>query len=236
VVTNSAGSTQPITVRPLIEVDPATDKRYVLFGTGKLLSDTDIANTSLQGLYSVADGKKGFGEFYTATGTTPNLPLPGTYTHPLRRADLNANTDLTSGIGSSPASPMGWYYDLGTVETESGTSYAQFNNVDAAAALGMVAFGVNASAGSVCSSAGSGRIYSLTIGTGLTNLVDDNGELMASTADLSGVVTELGYRNVGGTIRLAGGLGDGSTAQPPTDQSGGAGMKRLNWREIGNTR
>ena len=36
---------------------------------------------------------------------------------PFTRSKLNANSNLLTGIGASPAQPMGWYHDLGTDAT-----------------------------------------------------------------------------------------------------------------------
>ena len=55
-LTTSGGAPQPVTTRPLIEVDPFTKKRYVLIGTGRLLADSDLGSTHRHTFFALDDG------------------------------------------------------------------------------------------------------------------------------------------------------------------------------------
>ena len=47
---NTAG--QPVTTRPLIVIQPGTNKRFVTVGTGRLLGDTDLGSSQVQAYYT----------------------------------------------------------------------------------------------------------------------------------------------------------------------------------------
>ena len=81
----------------------------MLIGTGRLLADSDIANSQAQSVYAIIDGIRSFGGFLNSS------TLPSGVTFPIDRSVLNQNTDLLTGIGSAPANPMGWYVDLNVV-------------------------------------------------------------------------------------------------------------------------
>ncbi len=99
-LTDPGGNPQPVTTPPQIEVDlqNSTD-RWVFIGTGRLLDDTDLTDTT------IADQEQTFYAIRDGTTTTPN-PI----TAALSRADLVALTDKINGLSSKPA--KGWYDDL----------------------------------------------------------------------------------------------------------------------------
>ncbi len=99
--TDPGGIAQPVTTPPQIEVDLANSTdRWVFIGTGRLLDDTDITNTTIanqqQTLYAIRDG----------TTTTP-LPITAVLQP---RTDFDALTDKINGLTTKPA--KGWYDDL----------------------------------------------------------------------------------------------------------------------------
>lgn len=213
---------QPVTTRVLVEVDPVTKKRYVLVGTGRLLADSDISSSDTQSFYAIADGTEVFGDFYT-TAT-----LPSGYTFPLGRANLVNNTSLTAGIGSSPSSPMGWYYDL---DVDSATSIAARVNVTPTANAGIVAFAANLPNGQSCSPSGTGKVYATSFGDGKTALVNSDGAAVASTS-LNYVVTDIAIQRINGSLRLIAGNANGEVVRVPASLSGSGGTRRLNWRNV----
>ena len=99
-LTDPGGKAQPVTTPPQIEVDlsNSTD-RWVFVGTGRLLDDTDLTDTT------IANQEQTFYAFRDGTTTTPN-PI----TAPLTRADLDPLTDVINGLSSKPV--HGWYQDL----------------------------------------------------------------------------------------------------------------------------
>jgi type IV pilus assembly protein PilY1 len=219
------GNAQPVTTRPLVEVEPNSLVRYVLVGTGRLLADTDIASSAVQTFYAIVDGVSTSGGFYTSA------TLPTGVTFPITRSELNADTNLLVGIGSSPSSAMGWYVDL---PVSSGV--AQRVNVDPTANSGVVAFIGNLPNGSVCSPTGTGTLYALSLATGQTVLetTTSNGttSLIASSTPIFGILTDLSILRVNGTLRLYTGGSTGDVVVAPANLSTSSGIKQLNWRDV----
>jgi type IV pilus assembly protein PilY1 len=216
----TAGTPQPVTTRPLIEVDSSTSKRFVLIGTGRLLADSDVKSAAIQSIYSVYDGAVGFGLFKAASS----------YATPLARSDLVANTSVINGIGSSPSTSTGWYLDL---SADSSSPYiAERINVDPAAYDGSAFFGVNLPNGSICSPSGTGYVLGLNIATGKSVLQDSTGAFVAKSTAMAGVITELSVQNVNGTVRVIAGDSTGTTATTPSSLTTSTGLKRMNWREV----
>ncbi len=222
------GSSQPITTRPLIEIAQNSTVRYVLVGTGKLLADSDIASSAPQSFYAMIDGFLPFGAFY---GTAAN-PLPTGVTFPLTRSELNVNANpLTNGIGSSPASAMGWYIDL---PVSTSPAIAQRVNVDATANQGYVAFIGNTPNGSACNPSGIGAVYTFQFATGQTVLTNIDGTA-ALSATLGGLGTDVAILGDSGTMRVYTGDNKGNAFKAPTKLTSSAGVVQINWRDVPST-
>ncbi|KAF7600226.1 MAG: pilus assembly protein [Candidatus Dactylopiibacterium carminicum] len=215
------GSAQPVTTRPLVEIEPDSGKRYVLLGTGRLLADSDVSSSQVQTFYAIIDGQSGSGAFYG--GSTS---LPDDVSFPVSRDDLEENDDLLSGIGSSPGKTMGWYFDLPV----SG-GIAERVNVDPAANNGIVAWAGNLPNGEVCSPSGTSNAYAVSIGLGKSVLTDSSGNAVASLAQ-SAIITEIAFVNVGGKIRLLAGTSSGTVSNLPGSYSTNTSLKRMNWRVV----
>lgn len=227
-LTNAAGDALPITTRPLVETDPSSKKRYVMVGTGRLLADSDINSSSLQSFYAIIDGTASAGGFWATPPSTSG-------TFPITRSDLNANTTLTSGIGSSPASALGWYFDLSSTTVSSGgttKSVAERVNVDPDANYGIVAFSANLPNGDACNPSGTGRIFAVRFATGKSVLTTTTGTLIGSVTNSTGTITDLLIQRVNGRIRLNVGDSSGTANNVPGDMASGLGLTRLNWREV----
>ena len=96
------GSTpQPITTPPQIEVDIANGvDRWVFVGTGRLLDDPDLLNTTTQTMYAIRDG----------TAATPKT---------IASAVTRASTGMAAVTSKDPLAykpALGWYDDLPTGE------------------------------------------------------------------------------------------------------------------------
>ena len=92
-------SAQPITTGVRIEIDQNNNvDRYLFVGTGKLLDQNDLSDTSvINSMYVIKDG----------TRTTP-APAPAT---PYSRANLNAvSGSNVAGFATTPTG-NGWYQD-----------------------------------------------------------------------------------------------------------------------------
>jgi type IV pilus assembly protein PilY1 len=236
-LTDSSGVVQPVSTRVLIEPDPASGKRYVLVGTGQLLSDNDSSATQVQSFYAIIDGTDGYGEFYntasaitTSSGSTSTshsgVALPTSVSFPITREVMAANTDLTTGIDSSTAvlKPMGWYFDL---PTDSATGIAERVNVRPDVTDGIVGFAGNLPNGDACSPSGTAHGYAVSFADGVTVLADG-----VASLTLTSTVTDVAFKVVNGTVRLYFGQGDGTAINAEGSYEAKTVYKRLNWREV----
>jgi type IV pilus assembly protein PilY1 len=218
-LTNASGTAQPVTTRPLTEIEPNTKKRYIMIGTGRLLADSDIKNGDLQSFYALVDGNAKFGGFF-ADGA------PGTG-FPFVRKALQPNPDLVKGIGSAPASALGWYFDLSSED-----GIAERIDVQSVANNGVVAFAANLPTGAACKPDGSGRIFTTTFATGKTVLVGDDGVTPVASVSSKRVVRDLAIQRVNGRLQLYGGDSGGNVVKVPAALSGGGTLRQLGWREV----
>lgn len=220
----SGGHPQPVTTRPLVEIQPISKTRYVLVGTGRLLADTDVSSSQTQSFYAIVDGTATSGAFYT------DSTLPTGVTFPIDRSKLNANTDLAAGIPASPTSAMGWYFDLPVTTTV--PAIAQRVNVDPIANTGIVAFVGNTPNGSACSPSGTGSLYAVTFAGGKSVLQNASGVQITSSTPVDGILTDIAILNVAGKLRLYAGGSTGAVANAPANLTTGAGLQQLNWRDV----
>jgi len=222
-LTDSNGTSQPVTTRPLTEVQPSTQKRYIVVGTGRLLANSDVLNSQTQTLYVIADGTS---DVFYASGD-----LPTGVNFPIQRSDMEANTDVLTGIGSNPSKPMGWYLDL----NKSSGGSAERITTDPTANNGIIAFASNLPNGDVCNLSGTSRVFATALGSGksvLTKVVGNQTEARAYSDDLPGVVIDLGFYNQDGKIKLKAGS-DHSIQSPIAGTFDSTiELKQLNWREV----
>jgi type IV pilus assembly protein PilY1 len=247
---DGAGNAQPVTTRPLIELDPSSNKRYVVVATGRLMADSDIGNMQRQTVYVIADGTSGAGEFYTSS------TLPSGASFPVGRSQLNNNSNPLTGIGSSPTQVMGWYLDL--LVPTSGPS--ERVNTDMTANLGSILVAVNQPDGQACQGGGTGRLLGLRLSDGRTVLTQENAstgttDLVASRS-VNSVITNLSFLTVSGQTRAyygtssssgttGSGVGQGTVSATSRCgtltngrmdcseiDTGGGVVRRLNWREV----
>lgn len=86
----------PITTSPAIAVNPRDrSERWVFFGTGRLLSSSDMADTTTRTFYAIKDGSSS---------------TPATFTTPLGRGDLVGIT--SADFAPQGAGVKGWYMDM----------------------------------------------------------------------------------------------------------------------------
>jgi type IV pilus assembly protein PilY1 len=191
-LTDASGNAQPITSAPLIEIHPTTRQRYVLFGTGQLLSSTDVSSTQLQTFYAIIDGTAGAFNSVTA---------------PTLRGNLKAVTDVTAGI-TVPSGFNGWYFDLPAGDRV----------VSAAVAYnGVVAFNALAMSTDPCSPQGSSAVYALNYATGLSvlNSTSTSSTTPSAYVSFTSAVNNLQFVSNNGTVELiAGTSGPAVTSGP----------------------
>jgi len=225
-LTDLNGNAQPVTTRPLIEIDPATNTRYLLVGTGRLLADSDISSSAQQTFYAIKDGTGASNGFYKSS------TLPGSVTFPVTRSKLVVNTNLLAPVASTTSQPMGWYYDLPV-----SNGIAQRVNIDPTAADGLVAWAGNLPNGSVCQPQGTGTLYAVNFGSGKSAIQDTSGNIVGSFSftsvnNGSTVITDISIVNVSGSLRLIAGDAAGQVNLVPGGLATSIGIKQLNWRDV----
>lgn len=234
VLTDSTGAVQPVTSRPVVAIQPGTNRRFVTVGTGKLLDSSDITSTQSQRFYAIMDGNNNkFSMDGTVNGETSTLPSGWKFPHTTSR--LKQLTDVTKAVTIDMTTQIGWFLDLGT----SGTGGPGWRVIsDPAAFDGSIAFAATTpSSTDPCSSAGISRVFSLDLGTGLTRLDDPKGYYSPGT----GVVIDLGFYmvrdpqtaatdarlEVGTNCTNCDNLNPAKLKTPPAPK-----VRRFNWREI----
>lgn len=218
---DSTGTPQPISTPVRVMIEPNSGKRYLLVGTGRLLADSDITSTQTQSFYAIIDGTSS--AMYTAA------TLPTGVSFPVTRSKLNQNTDLLTGIGSSPTQPMGWYRDLGTDST---TGIAERITVAPVVNNGLVGVAINLPNGDACTPSGKSAVMAVGFADGKSVLVDSAGSSVAISPYSSGVAADLAFKNIGGKIRLISGRSDGSVSNLPGTYGASNTLRRMNWREV----
>lgn len=215
-LTDASGNAQPVTTQPLVEVHPTTRKRYVMLGTGQLLSSSDVNSTAAQDFYALIDG--------TASAFNTSSSLPAGVSFPIARSNLTALTDLSSSttLGSSS---MGWYVDLGS-DSSSGIAWRMVTSTTTTG--GVVAFASTLTTADACSPSGTSRVYSINFGTGQSALENSAAYISESYA-----VTDLRFTSStnGGTTLSVGGT-TGSIDNLKVSLSSSLSLRLLNWREV----
>lgn len=227
-LTDSVGNQQPITSRPIIEVDPNTGNRFVLVGTGSLLTTADMTSTSQQSFYAIMDG----------TGTAFN-PITAPITRSmLLNDDGPPNSSLPCGITVSPtgvtltATNPGYYFDLSDAATATSPT-CRVNISPLAGVGGTIEFAANLPQGNVCTPSGTNQTFILYSASGKSDQVDVNGNIIDTGAVLSGgLVTNLYQYNIQGTIRSGGTTAEGGPQGAPGQPPAPTKVLRLNWREV----
>jgi len=218
---DAANNAQPITTAPLIEISPVTLYRYVLVGTGQLLSTTDITSSNGQTFYAIIDGTEG--SFNTVAT-------------PITRSNLVAVTNATVTTGVTvPSTSSGWYLDLGS---SAGIAWRVVTNP--VAYNGVVAFSALLTSGTACNPGGQSEVYAINYGTATS--VITNTQVGATTPlpyySISSAVTNLKFFNNANSssstngAQLEYGTSGGGEGVVPTNPTGGIGTRLLNWREI----
>jgi type IV pilus assembly protein PilY1 len=220
-LTDSTGTAQPVTSPVRVMIDPNTGKRYVMVGTGRLLADSDVLSSQTQSFYAFVDG--------TADQMYTTETLPSGASFPLGRSQMVNNTDLLTGIGSDPTPKMGWYVDLGRDTT---TNVAERITVAPTVHNGLVGVAINRPNGDACSPSGSSKVMAVRFADGKSVLTDTSGTTVAMSAFANGIASDLTFKNIGGRVRLVAGRSSGTVSNLPGTFGAGAGLRRLNWREV----
>lgn len=206
-LTDASSNAQPVTAAPVIEIHPVSRKRFVLVGTGQLLSSSDVNSSAQQSFYAIIDGTAA--EFNT-TGST------------VHRSDMQALESVATGVNLT-ANSGGWYFDLGL-----SSSIGWRIVLGASTYNGIVAFAPLLTNGDACSPAGQSRVYAVNFGTGKSVLTPSGTDYVAYDS----AVTDLRIVSVDGEPKVVVGTTSGKIENPPADLVGGAALRLLNWKEL----
>ena len=230
-VTDGSGVAQPISTAPLIEIHPVTRKRYVMFGTGVLLSVTDVPNTQTQSFYAIIDGTA---SGFNAVGT------------PITRAMLTpvTNTQLGGVAGAPPTPPTpnllppgskGWYTDLGNdTPAPPGTNIGWRVILNPQAFNGIVTFATNlTTATDPCSPQGSSRVYAIDYAT-VNSVLQPSvaGNPIPSYDSYSVSAINLRFAGANGNPEIVVGFTNGLPEKVAANLTSSLATRILNWREI----
>jgi type IV pilus assembly protein PilY1 len=204
-----SAKTQPITTPPLIEIQPQSRKRYVLFGTGQLLDAIDVGSTNSQSFYAILDG--------TSTAFAP-------LSSAVIRSQLTQVTDPVNGV-TLPNTSLGWYLDLG-IDATTGIAWRLVNN--ATTFSGIVAFAPLLTTGDACSPSGNSRLYALDFATAKSVLTPAGTPYVA----YPNAITDIKFLGVDRSVRLVTGDVKGQIKRQDFSLPVGQGIRLLNWREV----
>lgn len=223
------GSTQPITVSPVIEIDKSTLKRYVFVGTGRILADSDVNSTQEQYFYAILDGTQTAPFLDGTEGKGPST-LPSGASFPVTPPQMvdDTNTITTTGAIADSTKPMGYYVDLGT----NGTSPYRVN-VEMISSAGVIAFAANSLGGNACSPSGNNKLYALTYGGGKSVILDASSNYLSSFVG-TGLATSVSFFRQDGstTTRINISNDTGTSTSIQVNASSATGFTPLNWREL----
>jgi type IV pilus assembly protein PilY1 len=223
--TDGAGAAQPITTAPLIEIHPVTRKRYVLFGTGVLLSVSDVDNSQTQSFYAIIDG--------TASAfNAPTVPITRANLTPVTSAQLGGTTTSPPIPNVLPTGSKGWYTDLGTDPGPPIIGWRVILNPQAF--NGIVTFATNlTTATDPCSPQGSSRVYAIDYATVNSVLQPSAAGQPIPAFDLYGVsAINLRFAGANGSPEIVVGFTNGLPEKVAANLTSGLAIRILNWREI----
>jgi len=223
---------QPITTAVVPIGDTNTYRRFLAFGTGKMLNANDINSTQLQRLYGVVDG--------TVAKFSNSGDAPTNAVFPITSANLVQLLDLTQKANIDYKTKSGWYFDLPS-------GYRVLN--DPTYYLSYAAFAATLpSTADACNPGGTSRVYLIDLSTGQTQFANNAAYLSPGFAvtDMLFVKTDEGVDLVlsGSTPSNPGNCQPGdptcSNVCPEGDplcrgkprKGSAVGTKILNWREI----
>jgi len=218
-LTDPSGHAQPITTAPLAEVHPVTRKRYILVGTGQLLSANDVSSTQVQSFYGIIDG------------TAPSGTFKNPITTPATRSNMTAFSDLQTA-NVIPTGSDGWYYDMLLPGGGGGlrvvTQPTDFSGI-------VIWSATNPTVTDPCAPSGSSALFAVDFATGLSVL---NGSASGSgSPPLTDVVdpnliTNINVLSQGGAMLLLTGDNKGNNVLVNANLTEALSTRILNWSEL----
>lgn len=212
---SSGNIVQPITTSPVIEYDQIAQKRIIFVGTGKLLSEIDLSNTTPQSFYGIYDGSA---KAFDTSGAFPIIP----------RAVMVNHTNVLGSFTTDTNKPFGYYIDF-----ESGYQM----NAQMSSAAGTIAFGTQKIQGSSCEISTKFRGYALNYASGESLLVNNDGSAISTQYfEGDGVVSSVQIYNKPNSNNASVNFStsDNGLNTSVEIQATSPGFRLLNWRAIPN--
>ncbi|OWQ45049.1 hypothetical protein CDL60_22370 [Roseateles noduli] len=229
-LTDAGGAELPITSAPTPVINSNGNRRWIVIGTGRLLSTEDLTVTRANRVYAIMDGFQARPAIATDLPTGVSLP----FTDSGNRHDFQDISSTATAVDVT--AKVGYVIDIPTATGNA--AYQVINEADAIDNLAVIA-AVRPTATDACSAGGTSKVMVIDLNTGVTTKIT-----AAFTVD------EVRFVKDGEDLQILvqGDPGD-PTKQPPPDclpgqnccvgdcaiktTGTGAGAGRLiNWREI----
>lgn len=206
------GDSQPITTKPILSEVAVGAKKYVVVSvaTGRYLGVSDIADASLQSVYSFKDD----------WSSADSLGLLRDNVTMVKQKLMADRSGLDDPAPVDWATKAGWYVDLGLTSGER-------VNVDFDQQLNMLIVASNIPTPTACTPGGTSWLYYFDVGSG--KLLQ---KAYASDSLVAGITTIVS--SAGKLITLVQGVDGKNTPRlAPELNPGGVGtMRRIMWREL----
>ncbi|WP_431048715.1 pilus assembly protein [Roseateles sp. L2-2] len=162
-LTNAAGGELPVTSSPTPVINSNGNRRWVVVGTGQLLSTDDLTATRTNRVYAIMDGYQARPTIATDLPTGITLPFTEST---LRHDFLNIST---TAAAVDPTTKVGYVIDVPTATGSAG--YQIVSEADALDNLVAIA-AVRPSSTDACSAGGSSRVLTIDLNTGVTSKIN----------------------------------------------------------------
>ena len=218
-LTDTSGTALAVTSRPLVTIQPGSNKRWVTVGTGRLLAASDVVNNTIQSYFAIIDG--------TATRPNQAANLPAGVSFPIQRNKLASLTNLTTPISLDYNTQAGWVMNFSST-LGGGTGWRLI--ADSTSFYGTVTFATmlpsTAGSNAACKTSGQSTIYMIDLGTGKSVLA--NGAAYIQQDAVATDIAVISAPDPGVYI----GLDNGTVIKQTPPGIPSIGYQRLNWREI----
>ena len=235
IATDAAGKRQPISGAVSLGIDPSDYRRWVFFGTGRMLTNEDLVDTSTQTMYGIIDGAP-IGT-RAANDDANGLLVERTITESGSIAGKPVRAFESSSV-TMPAGKRGWFVDLLTPPNSVAEGERIIGDAQVVGAVFITSSIIPSS--DPCTPGGRGYINAINAFTGGSvgeHFFDVDGDKNYSDDEINGKPVgsiDLGVGMTTDSVLIdkllsAGGStgGTGSVGINPDSASG-----RISWREI----
>jgi type IV pilus assembly protein PilY1 len=211
------GSSRPITTKPdaqLCAVNSGT-QRVLVWGTGRLLGETDVSDTSTQSFYAIKDTGTVLGQLSNSSSMVQQ-----TWTNA-----STATTGVHTNLGVNWATKNGWYIDFSR-------NLGERVNIDPKIAYGTVYLSTNipTSTGDSCSVGGSSNFNNYSVCGSVTDSGDTTGSVLTSST--SAIVGFTVIRLQDGKLIAKIKFASGSNTDLELNSKSSPAARKSGWRSI----